>query len=123
MAQFEEFSASYYVGQLYIEPTDGEHAVMEREQHEAANEQVYTTGEGVERVDQPLIVKLDETHFPVFGAEDVPTDTLGLPDAVLEATQGDTPPTLRSVLVAKAARAAQLLDWYTPYTVNTSAVA
>jgi hypothetical protein len=123
MAPFEEFSVSYYVGQLYIEPTDGEHAVMEREQHEAANEQVYTTGRGVEGVDHPLIVKLDDTHFPVFGAEDVPADTLGLPDAVLEATQVDTPPTLRSVLVAKAARAAQLLDWYTPYTVNESAVA
>jgi len=123
MALFEEFSASYYVGQLYIESTDGEHAVMEQTQHEAANEQVYTTGRGVERVDHPLIVKLDDTHFPVFGAEDVPTDTLGLPDAVLEAIQVDAPPTLRSVLVAKAARAAQLLDWYTPYTVTESAVA
>jgi len=123
MAQFEEFSASYYVGRLIIEPTGGKHAVMEQAQHEAANEQVYTTGEGVERVDHPLIVKLDETHFPVFGAEDVPMDTLGVPDAVLETTQVDTPPTLRSVLVAKAARAAQLLDWYTPYTVNGSAVA
>ncbi|MFC6942712.1 DUF5802 family protein [Salinirubellus sp. GCM10025818] len=123
MAQFEELSASYYVGQLYIEPTDGEHAVMEREQHEAANEQIYTTGERVERVDHPLIVKLDETHFLIFGAEDVPKEMLGLPDAVLEATQVDTPPTLRSVLVAKAARAAQLLDWYTPYTVTESAVA
>jgi hypothetical protein len=123
MAQFEEFSSSYYVGQLYIEPTNREHAVMERGQHEAANELVYTTGEGVERVDHPLIVKLNDTHFPVFGAKDIPTDTLGLPDAVLEATQVDAPPTLRSVLVAKAARAGQLLDWYTPYTVNESAVA
>jgi len=83
---------------------------MEQTQHETANEQVYTTGEGVERVDHPLTLKLDDTHFPVFGAEDVPKDTLSLPDAVLEATQVDTPPTLRSVLVAKAARAAQLPD-------------
>lgn len=123
MALFEEFSAGYYVGQLYIEPTDGDHAVMEREQHEAVNERVYTTGDGVERVDHPLIVKLEETHFPVFGAEDVPTDTLGLPDPVLDTTRVDAPPTLRSVLVAKAERAAQLLDWFTPYTVTDPDVA
>lgn len=123
MAPFEELSASYYVGQLYIDLTDGKHAVMERAQHEAANGQVYTTGEGVERVDHPLVMKLDGTHFPVFGAEDVPTDTLDLPDAVLDATEVDTPPTLRSVLVAKAERAAQLLDWFTPYTVTEPDVA
>lgn len=30
MALFEEFSAGYCVGQLYIESIDGEHAVMEQ---------------------------------------------------------------------------------------------
>lgn len=38
---FEEFSADYYVGQLNIELSDGDHVVTEREQHEEANEQVY----------------------------------------------------------------------------------
>lgn len=61
-------------------------------------------------MDHPLIVKLDDAHFPVLGAEDVPMDTLGLPDAFIDATRVDTLPTLRSVLVAKAERAAQLLD-------------
>jgi hypothetical protein len=115
---FEEFSAGYYVGQLYIGLSDGEYAVMEREQHEEANEQIYTTGEGVERVDHQLVMKVDESHFPVFSADDVPTDTLAVPDDVLEATRIDDPPTVREVLVAKAERAAQLLEWFTSYTVK-----
>lgn len=107
---FEEFSAGYYVGQLNIELVDGEHAVMEREQHEETNEQIYTTREGVERVDHPLVMKVDESHFPVFSADDVPTDTLAVPDEVLETTQIDNPPTVKEVLVAKAEQAFRLLD-------------
>lgn len=35
---------------------------------------------------------------------------------MLEVTRVDTRPTLRDVLVAKAGRVAQLLEWATPYT-------
>lgn len=118
MTLFEEFSADYYLGQLYIEQSDGEHAVMASDQHGEANEQIYTTGEGIERVDHPLVMKVDSSHFPVLGADDVPTDTLALPDEILGATRIDNPPTLREVLVAKAERAAELLEWFTPYTVT-----
>lgn len=123
MPPFEEFSAGYYIGRVYIELYDGEHAVMDRDQHEETNEHIYATGEGVERVDQPLIVKVDESHFPVVGADDVPTDTLALPDVVLAETQIESPPTVKEVLVAKAERASQLLEWFTPYTVNESGFA
>lgn len=115
---FEELSAGYYVGQLNIELSDSDHAVMEREQHEKVNEQIYTTGEGVERVDHPLVMKVDESHFPVFSSGDIPTDTLALPDEVLEATRIDNTTTVKEVLVAKAERASQLLEWFTPYTVK-----
>lgn len=115
---FEEFSAGYYVGRVYIEPYDGDHAVMDRDQHAEANEQVYATGEPIERGDHPLVMKVDERHFPVFAADDMPTDTVGLPAPMLESTRVDTPPTLKEVLVAKADRAAQLLEWATPYTVQ-----
>ena len=120
MAMFEEFSAGYYVGRLYIEPYDGEHAVMERAQHEAANEQIYnaTADEGITRMDQPLVAKVDDRHFPVLGATDVPSDTLAIPDDRLEETRVTTPPAVKSVLVAKADRAAQLLEWWTPYTMS-----
>lgn len=123
MPLFEEFSTGYYIGRVYIELYDGEHAVMDRDQHEETNEHVYATGEGVERVDQPLVVKVDESHFPVLGADDVPTDTLALPDVVLEETRIESPPVVKEVLVAKAERASQLLEWFTPYTVNESGFA
>ena len=115
----EEFSAGYYLGRLYVEPHGGDHAVMDREQHREANEQVYATGDGVERLDHPLVMKVDESHFPVLGTDDVPADTVAVPDAVLERTRIDDPPTAREVLVAKAERASHLLDWFTPYTVET----
>ncbi|MBX0297256.1 DUF5802 family protein [Haloarcula nitratireducens] len=114
----EEFSAGYYVGRFYVEPSDREHAVIARDQHEAANEQVYATGKDIDRLDHPLVMKVDETHLPVFAADDVPIDTLGLPDSALESTRVAQPPTLKDVLVAKAARAAQLLQWATPYTIR-----
>lgn len=118
MALLDEFSAGYYVGQFFIEPYEGDHAVMDRAQHEEANEQIYTTGEDIERVDHPLIMKEDESHFPVLAADQVASDTLGLPADLLAATRVEKPPTVKAVLVAKADRAAQLLEWFTPYTVN-----
>lgn len=115
---FEEFSAGYYVGQLYIKPYAGDHAVMARSQHVEANEQVYATGETIDQLNHPLVMKVDQHHVPVFAAEDISTDMLGLPDDVLEAIRVGHPPTLKEVLVAKAERAAQLLRWTTPYTVR-----
>lgn len=115
---FEEFSAGYYVGRLYIEPHDGSHAVMQRDQYETANEQVYASGTGVERLDHPLVMKVDEQHFPVFGADDVPSNTLALPNSTLEQTRVNNSPTPRAVLVAKAERAAHLVEWATPYTIR-----
>lgn len=63
-------------------------------------------------------MNVDESHFPVFSADDVPTHTLSVPDQILDATRIDNPPTIRGVLVANAERATQLLEWFTPYTVK-----
>lgn len=108
---FEEFSTGYYFGRLYVEPTTGDRAVMHSEQHERVNEQVYASGEGIERLDAPLVMKLDTTHFPVLGDDDVPEDTLQLPEPVLEECDVRRPPTLKEVFLAKKDRAAQLLRW------------
>ena len=115
---FEEFSGGYYLGRLYVERYAGDHPAMDRTQHEQVNEQVYTTGEGVERTDAPLVMKLEECHFPVRGAPDVPADTLALPDSMLEAAGVEHPPTLREVFLAKADQAARLLEWFTPYDLD-----
>lgn len=106
---FEEFSGSYYLGRVYVEPYGGDRAVIQTQQHERANRQIYAGGDGVERLDHPLVVKLDETHFPVHGADGVPSDTLAVPPDLLSRTRVDDPPTLKEILLAKADRAGQLL--------------
>jgi len=107
---FEQFSRGYYLGRLYVEPRDGDRAAMARPQHERVNEQLYAEGEGLERLDRPLVMKLGSRHFPVHGAEGVPADTLALPADLMEDTNLRNPPTLTEVLLAKADRATQLLD-------------
>lgn len=118
---FERFSGGYYLGRLYVEPHEGDRPVMQRDQHERVNAQLYTgpesTGdtegvenvEGIERLDTPLVMKLGARHFPVHGDETVPADTLALPSSELDACGLDNPPELRGVLLATAERALQLL--------------
>ena len=113
----EEFSDGYYVGRFTVAAREGEHAHMDRDDLVAANERVYDDG-AIRRLDRPLLVKVDGTYLPVFAGEDVPENTIALPDATLQSTTVTDPPTLKDVYVAKPDRAAQLLEWYTPYTVR-----
>lgn len=108
---FERFSKSYYLGRLYVTPTDGDQVEMEYAQHERVNEQLYATGEGAERLDTPLVMKLDAQHFPVHGSESIPTNTLAVPESILESTDVSNPPTLSSVFLANRERARQLLQY------------
>ncbi len=104
---FEEFSRGYYLGRLYVERGEGAPRMC-RAQHERVNRQLYTDGDGVERLDRPLVMKLGTSHFAVHGDGEVPADTLAVPDEVLDGTVRN-PPALREVLLAKADRASQLL--------------
>ena len=106
-SMFERFSSGYYLGEMYVEPHEGDHAVLNRADHERVNEQLYATGEGLERLDAPLVMKLDGRHFPVLGEDDVPTGTLGLPPTYTERRL----PASREVLLAKADRAVELLRY------------
>lgn len=106
---FERFSRGYYLGRLYIEPGERERAAMCHEQHERVNEQLYASGDGIERLDRPLVMKLGTSHFPVTGDEGIPRNTLAVPRELLSETQIRNPPTLKEVLLAKADRAKQLL--------------
>lgn len=110
---FEQFSRGYYLGRMYVEPSDDESAKMCRAQHERVNRQLYADGEGVERTDLPLVMKLGTNHFPVRGDERVPADTLAVPESVLEETVRN-PPTLKEVFLAKADTATQLLELTEP---------
>lgn len=106
---FEQFSSGYYLGRLYVEPTSGDRTVMQRTQHEAVNQQLYADGDGVERLDLPLVMKLGRTHLRVHGANGVPERTLAVPTEALEAAGIDNPPTLSEVLLAKEDVASQLV--------------
>lgn len=108
---FEVFSRSYYLGRLYVTPTDGDRALMHSQQHERVNEQIYTTGEGIEPLDTPLVMKLESQHFPVLGDENVPANTLAVPESMLEETRIRNPPKLHEVFLAKRERAQQLLEF------------
>ncbi len=108
---FEVFSRSYYLGRLYVTPTDGNRALMHSEQHERLNEEVYASGEGLEPLDAPLVMKLESRHFAVHGDETVPTNTLALPESTLEGTDVRNPPSLREVFLARRGRARQLLEF------------
>jgi len=107
---FERFSRGYYLGRLYVEPGERETAAICRAQHERVNEQLYADGAGIDRLDRPLVMKLDTSHFPVTGDEGVPPDTLAVPQSLLTDTRVRNPPTLKEVLLAKADRAEQLLS-------------
>lgn len=107
---FEPFSTGYYLGRLYVRGHDGEQAAIHDDRHEQVNRELYADGEGVERLDHPLVMKLETAHFPVHGEEGIPDGTLALPEEWLPEVGVENPPSLREVLLAKGDRAAQLLS-------------
>lgn len=109
---FEPFSSGYYVGRLYVEPHEGERTLLHRDQHERVNRELYATGTGIERLDRPLIVKLEEHHFAVEGESGIPEDTLFVPHDALAPSPTEPLPALREVLLAKAERAGQLMSLF-----------
>jgi hypothetical protein len=104
---FEPFSGSYYLGRLYVEPHDRATPAIAKEDYEALHHQLY--GEA-EAGDGPLVMKLDQRHFPVTGVASVPAETLAVPPEILSDSRIENPPSLREVLLASADRAAQLLS-------------
>lgn len=111
ISMFERFSQSYYLGRLYVTPAENDRVTMDRTQHERVNEQLYASGDGVERLDTPLVMKLDAQHFPVHGNESIPANTLAVPESVLENTDISNPPALSEVFLANRDRARQLLQF------------
>jgi len=107
---FEQFSKGYYLGRLYVEPRNQQSAALCREQHDQIATQLYD-GERAIASGQPLVMKLGTRHFQVHGESGVPADTLAVPREVLDdSTRIRNPPALKAVFLAKADRAAQLLE-------------
>ncbi|QIB75145.1 hypothetical protein GL213_04670 [Halogeometricum borinquense] len=112
---FEQFSSGYYLGRLYVEPYDGDVPAIQREDHTHVNERLYAEEELV-RLDIPLVMKLDQEHFPVVGNENIPSGTLALP----EDFAGSDLPDDKHVLLAKPDRATELLR-YAGYDLDNGA--
>ncbi|MDZ7849681.1 MAG: DUF5802 family protein [Halodesulfurarchaeum sp.] len=110
---FAPFSSGYYLGRLYVAPSEGEAAVLHEAQHESVNRELYTTGEGIERLDRPLVMKLETSHFAVHPDTSVPEGALAVPEPILESANVENPPELREVLVAKAEHAERLVEFGT----------
>jgi hypothetical protein len=100
---FEQFSRGYYLGRLYVKPGDSETPKMCDRQYDQVTGQLY---------DRPVppVMKVGRHHFAVEGEAGVPTDTLAVPESVLDGADVDNPPALTEVFLAKADRAAQLLS-------------
>ncbi|WP_435359343.1 DUF5802 family protein [Haloarchaeobius sp. DFWS5] len=115
---FEEFSRGYYFGRMYVVPYDGDRPVMQRDQYAHVRRQVYPdeTCESDERTlpapagDDPLVMKVDQSHLAVTGEAAVPADTLAVPRRILDRTSVDGPHERKEVFLAKADRADQLLE-------------
>ena len=108
---FAPFSSGYYVGRLVIEPHAGETALLHREIVERMNEELYATGDGIERIDYPLFMKLWHRHFAVHGADGVPEDTLLVPSSMVADDSSDPLPGIREVLLAKPTVIPRILEW------------
>ena len=106
---FEPFSDGYYLGRLYVAAEQRDQPALQATRHEQVNRDLYGRGEGVERTDYPLVMKVGTTHLTVHGDPEVPDGTLALPEETLAATGVENPPSLREVFLATADRAGQLL--------------
>ena len=109
---FEPFSNSYYIGRMFVTPTDTDRPRIQQANLEWINEEFIAAEESLTRLDQPLVMKLGSRHFPVHGDKEVPEGTLAMPDDYLRSTDVENPPSVCSVLLAKGERAKQLL-WLT----------
>lgn len=108
---FAPFSSGYYLGRLYVAPAEGDHAKLQEAQLESVNRELYADGSGVERLDHPLVMKLQTNHFAVHPDESLPEGALAVPEPILESANVAHPPELREVLLAKADHAERLVDY------------
>lgn len=106
---FEAFSNSYYIGRMFVTPSDADRPRMQQAQVERLNDALHADTDRVVDLDQPLVMKLGHRHFPVHGDREIPEGNLALPDTLVEDVPVDNPPEVCGVLLATGDRARQLL--------------
>ncbi|MEZ3142326.1 DUF5802 family protein [Halobaculum sp. MBLA0143] len=108
---FEQFSAGYYLGELYVQPRETDRAAIKRADHERVNEQLFGDESGLTRLDTPLVMKLGTRHFPVIGDEDLPSGTLTVPTESVPEDMKFEVPGRTEVFLADADRTGELLEY------------
>jgi hypothetical protein len=108
---FEQFSSGYYLGELYVQPRNGDAAAIRRADHERVNEQLYGDETELVRLDAPLVMKVGTRHFPVVGDDDLPSGTLALPRESIPDDLKFEVPGRKEVLLANAERTGELLEY------------
>jgi hypothetical protein len=121
---FEQFSAGYYLGRLYVHPHEGGRALLRATHHRTVRRQLYgadapangthtdTDGQRTAGADAPLVMRYRRQHFVVDGEADLPERTLLVPGEWLDPDHDTNEPC--EVFLAKADRAEQLLRVATP---------
>lgn len=101
---FETFSGGYYLGRLYVEPAHRTEAAIPRDEYHDLVEQVH----GAESTagNTPLVMRINDQHFTVMGARQIPAHTLVLPEQFVDRYE---PNRKRGVLLAKAEVAERLM--------------
>lgn len=100
MRMFDRLTPNYYVGEMYIEPIDGnEHkGQMNANDFQYIIESLYNTPV----LTQPLMLKLRNHHVEFEPNEDVPHGTLRISDETFEEVGYSMLPASKEVLVPTA---------------------
>lgn len=86
----EKFSEGYFRVELDFEPYGGEVPVMDEEDLRPLLRATHTK--------EPLLVRVEKSHFPVYGERGVPHMTVAMPENFSELLPLD-PPETRKVLI------------------------
>lgn len=100
MTSFEKFSSNYFVGEMYVQPYSDDVAAVNRAEHEQINEELYNDEHSIVRTDNPVVMKVETTHFAVHGDEDIPTQTLCVPEETMDDVSIRHPPERKAVFLA-----------------------
>ena len=105
---FDDFSSGYYLGRIYVEPTQEEKPVLHEQQYRKIKQTLYRNT-GKTRKEKPLVFKVNNSHIKVEGGQ-IPSKTLGIPKKIIDDIDVENPPTLKEVLLAKPGHADNLLN-------------
>ena len=70
---------------MFIEPYNGDSLLMNQQEQELINEKLYTPDNAeITRLDSPLVIKIENKYYKVYGNEEVPAETVLIPEEELE---------------------------------------